>query len=154
MDTGIDAGAGLQTVRHQRERIAIVPNPPIDDQAISAVARLDSWGSSQPGLRFGLVARYVDSAELLLPLGPQFQFAADPQGGEWSGYGAQPVTLTIQPGDDHSYALEVRGSELSATVDGVVLARAIDEFAHQRSVGLATYRAGRELHRWCRADQP
>jgi hypothetical protein len=52
------------------------------------------------------------------------------------------VTLTIGPGDDHHYELEVRGNELSATVDGVVLARAIDDSLASGQVGFATYRAG------------
>ena len=63
------------------------------------------------------------------------------------------VAFTLAPGDDHSYQFEVRGNELSATVDGVVLARAIDNSLTSGQVGFATYRAGAS-YTLVSADQP
>ncbi len=57
------------------------------------------------------------------------------------------VTLTIQPGGNHDYGLEVRGNELSAIVDGIVLARALDDSLTSGQYGLATYRAGATFSR-------
>ena len=130
------------TVRHQWERVCHRPQPGdrrSDHQCRRAprFIRLD-----EPCLLVWPRGSLHRSAELLLPLDPQFQFAADPQGGEWRGYGSQIVTFTVAPGDDHRYEFEVRGNELSASVDGIVLARAIDNSLASGQFGFATYRAG------------
>jgi hypothetical protein len=49
--------------------------------------------------------------------------------------------LTITPGSTHRYSFDVRGNELSASVDGIVLARAIDNSLARGQYGFATYRA-------------
>jgi len=49
------------------------------------------------------------------------------------------VTFTVA--DDHVYEFEIRGNELSASVGGVVLLRAIDNSLTSGQYGFATYRA-------------
>ena len=56
-----DVESGLQQSDTSGNAFAIVPNPAVDDQVVSANARLDSWGSTNPVAWFGVVARYVDS---------------------------------------------------------------------------------------------
>ena len=137
-----DAESGLQQSDTSGSAFAIVPNPPIGDQTIKAVARLDSFGSTNPVSWFGLVARYVDPQNyyyLSVRSSNSLQIRKVVNGVVTVLKG---VTLTIAPGDDHHYAFEVRGNELSATVDGVVLARAIDNSLTSGQYGFATYRAG------------
>jgi len=134
--------AGLQQSDTSGKAFAIVPNPPIGDQAIRAVARLDSFGSTNPVSWFGLVARYVDPQNyyyLSVRSSNTLQIRKVVNG---VGTVLKSVPFTVAPGDDHNYQFEVRGNELSATVGGVVLARAIDNSLTSGQVGFATYRAG------------
>jgi hypothetical protein len=134
--------AGLQQSDTSGSAFAIVPNPAIDDQTISASARLDSWGSTNPVSWFGIVARYVDPQNyyyLSVRSSNSLQIRKLVNGVLTVLKG---VTLTIQPGENHRYVFEVRGNELSATMDGIVLARAIDSSLTNGQYGFATYRAG------------
>jgi len=134
--------AGLQQSDTSGKAFAIVPNPPIGDQAVRAVARLDSFGSTNPVSWFGLVARYVDPQNyyyLSVRSSNTLQIRKVVNG---VGTVLKSVPFTVAPGDDHNYQFEVRGNELSATVGGVVLARAIDNSLTSGQVGFATYRAG------------
>jgi hypothetical protein len=133
--------AGLQQSDTSGKAFAIVPNPPISDQTISAVARLDSFGSTNPVSWFGLVCRYTDAQNyyyLSIRSSNSLQIRKVVNG---VGTALKTVTFTVAPGDDHSYEFEVRGNELSAAVDGVVLARAIDNSLTRGQVAFATYRA-------------
>ena len=65
------------------------PDPPIDNQTIKADATPRFIRLDEPGLLVRPRGSICRPAELLLPLGAQFQFAADPQGGEWRGHGSQ-----------------------------------------------------------------
>jgi hypothetical protein len=147
------AEAGLQQSDTSGKAFAIVPNPPIGDQTIRAVARLDSFGSANPVSWFGLVARYVDPQNyyyLSVRSSNTLQIRKVVNG---VGTVLKSVTFSVAPGDDHSYQFEVRGNELSATVDGVALARAIDNSLTSGQVGFATYRAGAS-YSLVSADQP
>jgi len=146
-------GAGLQQSDTSGSAFAIVPNPPIGDQTISAVARLDSFGSTTPVSWFGLVARYTDPQNyyyLSVRSSNSLQIRKVVNGVVTV---LKSVTFTVAPGDDHSYEFEVRGNELSASVGGVVLARAIDNSLTSGQVGFATYRAGAS-YTLVSADQP
>jgi hypothetical protein len=148
-----DAESGLQQSDTSGNAYAIVPNPAVADQAITATVRLDSFGSTSPDSWFGLVARYVDRRNyyfLSVRSSNSLQIRKVVNGVVTV---LKAVTLTIQPGVDHRYALEVRGNELSATVDGIVLARALDDSLTSGQYGLATYRAG-ATYRQVSAVQP
>jgi hypothetical protein len=136
-----DVESGLQQSDTSGNAFAIVPNPAVDDQVVRATARLDSWGSTNPVAWFGVVARYVDSRNfyyLSVRSNNLLQIRKAVNGVVTV---LKSVTLTIQPGIDHRYVLEVRGNELSAAVDGIVLARALDDSFTTGQYGLATYRA-------------
>jgi hypothetical protein len=137
-----EAESGLQQSDTSGNAFAIVPSPAVDDQVVRASVRLDSWGSTNPVAWFGVVARYVDSRNfyyLSVRSSNSLQIRKAVNGVVTV---LKAVTLTIQPGVDHRYGLEVRGNELSATVDGIVLARALDDSFTTGQYGLATYRAG------------
>ena len=136
-----DTASGLQQSDTSGNAFAIVPNPAVDDQVVRATARLDSWGSTNPVPWFGVVARYVDSRNFyyLSIRGNNLLQIRKAVNGVVTVL--KSVTLTIQPGVDHHYVLEVRGNELSASVDGIVLARALDNSFTTGQYGLATYRA-------------
>jgi pectate lyase len=141
------AGSGLQQSDTSGSAFAIAPNPEAGDQIIEASARLDSWGSTNPVSSFGLVARYVDSQNyyyLSVRSSNSLQIRKVVNGVVTV---LKTVTLTIQPGGNHDYGLEVRGNELSAIVDGIVLARALDDSLTSGQYGLATYRAGATFSR-------
>jgi hypothetical protein len=135
-------GVNLQQSDTNGNAFAIVPNPAIEDQVIRAAARLDAWGSTSPVSWLGLVARYADPQNyyyLSVRSSNSLQIRKVVNGAVTV---LKSVTLTIQPGEVHRYALEVRGNELSASVDDIVLARAIDDSLTSGQYGLATYRAG------------
>ena len=134
--------AGLQQSDTSGSAFAIIPNPAIHDQGIKAYATLDSFGSTNPVSWFGLVARYVDPQNyyyLSVRSSNSLQIRKVVNGVVTVLKG---VTFTVRPGVEHRYEFEVRGNELSATADGVVLARAIDNSLASGQYGFATYRAG------------
>ena len=147
------AGTTLQQSDTSGNAFAIAPNPEASDQVIKASARLDSWGSTNPVSWFGLVARHVDAQNyyyLSIRSSNSLQIRKVVNGMVTV---LKAVTLTIQPGANHDYALQVRGNELSASVDGLVLARALDDSIASGQYGLATYRAGATFSR-VSATQP
>ena len=141
------------TIRHQRKRICHRPQPAdrrSDHQGCRAprFIRLD-----QPGLLVWPRGSYIDPQNyyyLSVRSSNSLQIRKVVNG---VGTVLKAVTFTVAPGDDHSYQFEVRGNELSATVDGVVLARAIDNSLTSGQVGFATYRAGAS-YSLVSADQP
>jgi len=133
--------AGLQQSDTSGNAFAIVPGPAIDNQSVTTDAILDSFGSTNPVAWFGVVARYVDARNyyyLSVRSSNALQIRKVVNGVVTVLKG---VTLNITPGSTHRYNFEVRGNELSASVDGVVRLRAVDSSLPRGKYGLATYRA-------------
>jgi hypothetical protein len=136
-----EVDAGLRQSDTSGNAFAIIPNPAIDNQTITADAVLNSFGSTNPVAWFGVVARYTDPQNyyyLSIRSSNSLQIRKVVNGVDTV---LKAVTFTVAPGEDHRYEFEVRGTELSATVGGVVLARAIDNSLTSGQVGFATYRA-------------
>jgi hypothetical protein len=135
-----DAESGLQQSDTSGSAFAIVPNPAIGDQVIWASVHLDSFASTNPVSWFGIVARYTDPQNyyyLSVRSSNSLQIRKVVNGVVTV---LKAVTFTVA--DDHVYEFEIRGNELSASVGGVVLLRAIDNSLTSGQYGFATYRAG------------
>lgn len=137
-----EGNSGLQQSDTRGSAFAIVPGPAIDNQVVTTDAVLDSFGSTNPVAWFGVVARYVDPQNyyyLSVRSTGTLQIRKVVNGAVTM---LKAVALNITPGSTHRYVFEVRGNELSASVDGVVRLRAIDGSLPRGQYGLATYRAG------------
>jgi hypothetical protein len=90
---------------------------------------------------FGVVARYVDQRNyyyLSVRSSGQLQIRKVVDGAVIPLKG---VALNVTPGSTHRYRFDVRGNELTASVDDVVRLRVIDNSLARGHYGLATYRA-------------
>jgi hypothetical protein len=136
-----EVATGLQQSDTSGNAFAIVPGPAIDNQTVTVDAILDSFGSTSPVSWFGVVARYVDQRNyyyLSVRSSGQLQIRKVVNGAVTPLKG---VALNITPGSTHQYTFDVRGNELTASVDGVVRLRVIDNSLARGQYGLATYRA-------------
>lgn len=136
-----EVDAGLQQSDTSGNAFAIVPGPALDNQSVTTDAILDSFGSTDPVAWFGVVARYVDQRNyyyLAVRSSNSLQIRKVVNGVVTMLKG---VTLNITPGSTHRYNFDVRGNELTASVDDVVKLRAIDSSLPRGQYGMATYRA-------------
>jgi hypothetical protein len=148
-----EAETGLLQTDTAGNAFAIVPGLAIDNQSVTTDAVLDAFGSTSPVAWFGIVLRYVDQRNyyyLSIRSSNQLQIRKVVNGAVTV---LKAVTLTITPGSTHRYDFEVRGNELRASVDGNVLARAVDSSLARGQYGLATYRASAR-YKLVSASQP
>jgi hypothetical protein len=114
---------------------------PIDDQVISAGIRVDSFAGSQPTPWAGLVARYVDARNyyyLSIRGSNQVQIRKVVNGVSTV---LSARSLAVPIGQVQGFRFEVVGNELHATVNGELVATAIDSDLKQGRYGIATYHA-------------
>jgi hypothetical protein len=119
-----------------------VTGTPTDNQAVVVTAALDSFATTDPVAWFGVVARYVDARNyyyLSIRSSNSLQIRKVVDGVVTMLKG---VTYSVTPGTFHRYELDILGDQLTASVDGVVMANAIDDSLPKGQYGLATYRAG------------
>jgi hypothetical protein len=136
---GSDDWGLLQTDTAAGNAFAIAGTP-IDDQSIITDAMLKSFGSTNPVAWFGVVARYVDARNyyyLSIRSSNQLQIRKVVNG---TVTVLKAVALSVSPEESHRFVFEVRGDELSASVDGTVVARAVDNSLPRGRYGVATYR--------------
>jgi len=138
--------AGLQQFDTTGNAYGIVPGPAIDNQTVTADITLARFGSTSPVAWFGLVARYVDSRNyyyLSARSSGQLQIRKVVNGVVTPLKGAG---FTVAPGEMHRYVFDVRGNELTASVDGVVYLRVLDDSLARGQYGIATYRTYANWH--------
>jgi hypothetical protein len=110
-----------------------------DFQQVKISARLDSWGAANPVPWFGVIARYVDSANYYYASvrGTNQLQIRKVVGGVTTVLAA--TSLTVAPGDFHDIELQALGNELHALVDGKLVATALDDDIKKGRYGYATY---------------
>ena len=114
---------------------------PTTDQTVTASVQLDSFGSSQPVASFGLLARYVDARtnySLSVRSSGSLQIRKTVDGVLTVLRG---VSFSVAPGSYHRYEFSVIGNELHASVDGTLVATALEDDIPSGSYGLTTYRS-------------
>ena len=138
--TGQDDPEGLSQTTTTGSAIAL-GGVAIDDQLVRAHLRLDSFSSSPQGAWFGLFARYIDERNhyyLSIRSSNELQIRKQVNGVITV---LRSIAFTASPNVMHEYALSVRGNELHASVDGQVVATALDSTFPTGKYGVGTYRA-------------
>ncbi|MES1263716.1 MAG: hypothetical protein ABUL69_05125, partial [Peristeroidobacter soli] len=115
--------------------------PPLEDQTVSVTVRLDEFATTNPVAWYGVLARYQDVGNfyfLSARSTNQLQIRKMVNGVVTV---LKAVPFTSVPGDYHTLTLTTIGNELTASVDGAVVARAIDDDLSVGQFGFGTYRA-------------
>jgi hypothetical protein len=114
---------------------------PVENQEIAAITRLDSYGSSQSGAWFGLLARYVDAQNhyYVTVRGTNKIEIRKLVNGVITVLAS--VNYTAPPGVYREYRLRVINDQLQLYVDGALVASAHDRDIARGQYGIATYRA-------------
>jgi hypothetical protein len=135
-----ESTSGFQQSDTSGNAFAVIGTP-TDNQAVVVTAALDTFATTNPVAWFGVVARYVDARNyyyLSIRSSNSLQIRKVVDGVVTMLKG---VTYGVTPGAYHRYQFDVLGNELTASVDGVVVATAIDDSLTKGQYGLATYRA-------------
>ncbi|HEV7609448.1 MAG TPA: hypothetical protein VGO61_19075 [Steroidobacteraceae bacterium] len=131
---------GLSQLDINASALAIVGTP-TDDQLIRTHARLDSFGGSQAGAWFGLVARYVDANNyyyLSIRSSNQLQIRKVVNGAITV---LESVPFTAVAREMHEFTFTARGKDLDAFVDGQLVAAASDGALPRGQYGLGAVHA-------------
>lgn len=131
---------GLNQLDPGTNSFAIAPGPAIDNQSVTTDAILNSFGSTNPVASFGLVTRWTNAQNhysLSVRSSNSLQIRKMVNGTLTVLKG---ITWNVTPGSTHRYTFEVRGNELTASVDGIVRLRAIDNSLPRGQYGIAAYR--------------
>ncbi len=133
-------GAGLRQSDTSGQAFAI-QGVPMGDQRIMVDVTINTFATTNPVAWYGVVARFVDANNyyyLSLRSSNQLQIRKVVNG---VATVLKAVSFTSVPGDSYRLELTVIGNELAASVDGVVLGRAVDNDLARGRFGLATNRA-------------
>lgn len=136
-----DDNAGLRQSDTSGQAIA-VQGVSMDDQSITADVTLDTFATTSPVSWYGVVTRFVDPNNyyfLSVRSSNQVQIRKVVNGVSTV---LKAVTFNAVPGDSQRLEFRAIGNELTAWVDGVIVARAVDDDLSRGRFGLATYRAG------------
>jgi hypothetical protein len=118
-----------------------VQGPAMQDQSVAVSVRLDEFATTNPVAWYGVLARFVDANNyyyLSARSSGQLQIRKVVNGVITV---LKAVPYTTVPGKYQTLTLTVIGNELTALVDDVVVARAIDNDISEGKFGLGTYRA-------------
>ena len=113
---------------------------PVENQEITSVARLDSYGSSQTGAWFGFLARYVDARNYyyVTVRGANQIDIRKVVNGVITVLAS--ANYTAPPGVYREYRLRVINDQLQLFVDGAVVVSAHDQDIARGQYGVVTYR--------------
>jgi hypothetical protein len=113
---------------------------PVENQDITAFARLDSYGSSRTGAWFGFLARYVDAQNhyYVTVRGTNQIDIRKIKNGVITVLAS--ASYTAPPGVYSEYRLRVINDQLQLYVNGALVANAHDHDIARGQYGLATYR--------------
>jgi hypothetical protein len=129
--------------------VAAITGSATDDQVVSTRVRLDAYGASGTGAWFGLFARwneYDTYYYLTVRSTGRLEIRRRLDGQEIATLASVP--FTAQPGRFYDLKFSVRGDQLQAYVDGVLVADAHDSWIPQGRCGLGMYRAAATFSRF------
>jgi hypothetical protein len=118
-----------------------VTGPTLQDQSVAVRVRLDEFATTNPVAWYGVLARYVDPSNfyyLSVRSSNQLQIRKVVNGVITV---LKATAYTPVPGEEHTLTLTTIGNELTASLDGAVVARAIDNDLTEGQFGFGTYRA-------------